>query len=83
MKIAEVETSVGDDCAILGIADKRVRGLYTVDFFKAGVLDMDPYRFGRIAAIHSLSDIYAMGISLKEPDQCKAVALSLCGVPLA
>ena len=56
-----LEKSVGDDCAILRIND-TVKSLHTVDFFKAGVLEMDPYVFGQIAAIHSISDIFAMGI---------------------
>lgn len=37
--------------------------LHSVDFFKAGILKMDPFVFGRISAIHAISDLYAMGAS--------------------
>ena len=40
-----------------------MRSLHTVDFFKAGILDMDPFLFGQVSAIHAISDIFAMGIA--------------------
>ena len=36
----------------------ELKSLYTVDFFKAGILDMDPFIFGKVSAIHAISDIY-------------------------
>ncbi len=49
---------VNEDAAVVRLPDGR--GLVqTVDFFTPIV--NDPYRFGRIAAANSLSDVYAMG----------------------
>ncbi len=53
-----VGTSTADDAAIYRIDDNTAL-VQTVDFFTP-VVD-DPYQFGVIAAVNSLSDIYAMG----------------------
>lgn len=47
-----------DDAAVFDQADGQVR-LETIDFFKA--FWPEPFLFGEIAAIHALSDIFAMG----------------------
>ena len=49
---------VNEDAAVVRLPDGR--GLVqTVDFFTPIV--NDPYKFGRIAAVNALSDVYAMG----------------------
>ncbi len=55
----------GEDAAVhrvradlFGIAADKLVEVQTVDYFRA-FLD-DPYLFGRIAALHSVSDLYAM-----------------------
>ena len=53
-----VGTNTADDAAIYRIDDNTAI-VQTVDFFTP-VVD-DPYQFGVIAAVNSLSDIYAMG----------------------
>ncbi|CAN0600547.1 unnamed protein product, partial [Laminaria digitata] len=52
----DVVIAGGDDAALLRWPDEQL--LVTADAFRA-MID-DPYRFGRIAAHHSLSDIFAM-----------------------
>ena len=47
-----------DDAGVFLLSDDLAL-VQTVDFF-APIVD-DPYRFGRIAATNSLSDVYAMG----------------------
>ncbi len=58
-------TRSGEDAAVhrvradlFGIAPDKLVEVQTVDYFRA-FLD-DPYLFGRIAALHSVSDVYAM-----------------------
>ncbi len=60
-----VGTLAGEDAAVhrvradlFGIAADKLVEVQTVDYFRA-FLD-DPYLFGRIAALHSVSDLYAM-----------------------
>lgn len=58
-------TQAGEDAAVhrvradlFGIAADKLVEVQTVDYFRA-FLD-DPYLFGRIAAVHAVSDLYAM-----------------------
>ncbi|MBI4275767.1 MAG: selenide, water dikinase SelD [Rhizobiales bacterium] len=57
-----------DDAAIVDTGGDRL-SLQTVDYFRA-IVD-DPYLFGKIAANHSLGDIFAMG---GEPQSALAIA---------
>ncbi|MDT0681599.1 selenide, water dikinase SelD [Roseicyclus sp. F158] len=54
---ADVLSEPGDDAAILGIGD--VRQVVTTDHLRA--MTEDPALMARIAAIHALGDIWAMG----------------------
>lgn len=47
-----------DDAGVFRVSDDLAL-VQTVDFF-APIVD-DPYRFGRVAAVNALSDVYAMG----------------------
>jgi selenide,water dikinase len=53
---AELISGIGDDAAVL-LTPGRITA--TVDGFRAMI--EDPYRLGRIAAHHALSDVFAMG----------------------
>lgn len=53
-----VGSNTADDACVFQISPDRAL-VHTVDLFAPAV--DDPYTFGRIAAINSLSDIYAMG----------------------
>ena len=57
-----------DDAALVDVGGDRL-SLQTVDYFRAMV--DDPYLFGKIAATHSLGDVYAMG---GEPQTALAIA---------
>ncbi|MBT3191751.1 MAG: selenide, water dikinase SelD [Verrucomicrobia bacterium] len=67
-----VGTSTADDAGVFKLTD-AVTLVQTVDVFTPGI--DDPYRFGRIAACNSLSDVYAMG---GKP----LTALSVIGFPI-
>jgi selenide, water dikinase len=67
-----------DDAAIVPIP-KSVGGgtaamIHTIDYFRS--LVSDPYIFGKIVAVHALSDVHAMGAKAQS-------ALSLAVVPFA
>jgi selenide,water dikinase len=57
-----------DDAAVVDVGGDRL-SLQTVDYFRA-IVD-DPYMLGKIAANHSLGDVYAMG---GEPQTALAIA---------
>ena len=54
---ADVLSVPGDDAAVL--AHREVRQLFTTDHMRAFI--EDPWLFARLAAIHALGDIWAMG----------------------
>ncbi|CAE8618895.1 unnamed protein product [Polarella glacialis] len=62
-----------DDAAVVKQKGSTGVTVHTVDFFKSIV--GDPYVFGRIAALHALSDCFAMGAQAQ-------TALALCTISL-
>jgi selenide, water dikinase len=68
-----------DDAAIVPISKSAGGGgtaamIHTIDYFRS--LVSDPYIFGKIVAVHALSDVHAMGVKAQS-------ALSLAVVPFA
>eukprot|EP00301_Raphidiophrys_heterophryoidea_P026159 c8961_g1_i1.p1 GENE.c8961_g1_i1~~c8961_g1_i1.p1 ORF type:complete len:790 (-),score=194.73 c8961_g1_i1:83-2452(-) len=61
-----------DDCAVVSYGSGVA--CHTVDFFRSFI--HDPYTFGRIAAVHALSDCHAMGVAAH-------TALAIAVVPYA
>ncbi|CAD7949890.1 unnamed protein product [Amoebophrya sp. A25] len=100
-----IEEAVGEDCAVISYNTNitttasaetedenasQMTTYHTVDFFKAGVLDIDPFVFGQVSALHCLSDLIAMGVVLDKGGGASSgtgashvTALSTCAVPLA
>jgi selenide, water dikinase len=70
--VARTDVVVGldapDDAALVDVGGDRL-SVQTVDYFRA-IVD-DPYTLGKIAANHSLGDVYAMG---GEPQTALAIA---------
>ncbi|MEO1276478.1 MAG: selenide, water dikinase SelD, partial [Pseudomonadota bacterium] len=55
----DVEAGPGDDAALLSVSIGAPRLILSSDHFRAFTLD--PYELARIAALHALGDIWAMG----------------------
>ena len=67
----------GDDAAILPAVPSGHVAVQTVDFLSACV--PDSHLFGRIAAVHAMSDCFAMGA---DPSTALAIA-QVCELPLS
>ena len=66
----------GDDAAVLPRVPDQYVAVQTVDFFRAPKVLQDPYVFGYIAAVHAMSDCYAMNAM-----PCTALAIPV--IPFA
>jgi len=66
-----VGLEISDDAAVYKISDTDAI-IQTLDFFTP-IVD-DPYEYGAIAAVNSMSDVYAMGGEV-------TLALNICGFP--
>ena len=62
-----------DDAAIVPVSEAGAM-IHTIDYFRSFL--SDPYVFGKIAAVHALSDVHAMGSKAQ-------TALALAVVPFA
>lgn len=76
VKRSEVVSGIdgsSDDCAIVKIPEASGSYMvHTIDYFRSFI--SDPYLMGQIAAVHALSDVFAMN---GEP----VTALALCVIP--
>ena len=63
-----------DDAAVVRALPQNMAAVHTVDFFRS--FGVDPFVFGRIAAVHALSDCHAMGAQ-------PITALAIAVVPFA
>eukprot|EP00927_Polykrikos_kofoidii_P086210 TRINITY_DN9596_c0_g1_i1.p1 TRINITY_DN9596_c0_g1~~TRINITY_DN9596_c0_g1_i1.p1 ORF type:complete len:980 (+),score=160.29 TRINITY_DN9596_c0_g1_i1:101-2941(+) len=63
-----------DDCAVVRQKGDKVVSACSIDFFKAFI--GDPWVFGRCAALHAMSDCFAMGA---RPQHALAVAVTALG----
>ena len=68
----EVMSGPGDDAAVVRPPPQGEYMVHTLDYFRSFI--GDPYIFGKIAAVHALSDVHAMNA---EP----VTALALCVIP--
>ena len=62
-----------DDAAVVPIQGRGAM-IHTIDYFRSFILD--PFTFGKVAAVHALSDIHAMGAMAQ-------TALAVAVVPFA